>query len=41
MRGREARMNYKEAILKLLEKADERKLELIWKFVKAVIGKSK
>ena len=34
-------MDYKEAILKLLEKADDRKLELIWKFVRGVIGKDK
>lgn len=34
-------MDYRTEIEKLLRKADERQLQLIWKFIKAVIGKNK
>ena len=32
-------MDYKEQIIRLLERADERALRLIWQFVRAIIGK--
>ncbi len=34
-------MGYKESIITMLEKADEQTLKLIWKFVRAVLGKKR